>query len=282
MGPSPYMTYCAQCGSWVESNMFYNNPYNNPYNNWQLRNYSYYNYPGVWNQWGLHNSYYPGPGNFVAGKPNIYIDTKSKKEIRVELKFSEGSNLLAASPKYSIEKNSNKNLSDLESTAGWSIVAVEKGKLQNADSDAVYDYLYYDYKFHQESLQNKEGFCVKHSELVPRMEAILYALEFNQNEVDNFFNYWTNKFSPDIASEFCVYPQSNLELDKIVKLNIAPTPKKILRVDFVVIPMPTESSKFINRPVTDWDPKQYAINESYKDEDIVVREWGIILPVQVL
>ncbi len=113
--------YCVNCGGYMPSP--YNNvmlpgqmpsfmpPYMPPWGFVGASAYSNFYFPGAWggpppysNTYmpgyfpGMHGPSYPGQGNVVAMKPNIYLGGKEGTEFRVQPAMAAGTNLLVVAP----------------------------------------------------------------------------------------------------------------------------------------------------------------------------------------
>ncbi len=260
---SPYQSMwygnCVECNMMNSQNM--NQSYNPSWYNYGTQNYNNFNYPGSWNQNGLNGHHYTGNGQFAAGKPNIYFSGKDGTSINLKIKFDKSSNLLAALP--------------IHGSEGWNFELTKNSSITT--DGANYSYLFYDYRVGMNSLQSEKGFCVKPNELMPRLESILYQLQFEQKEVADFNQYWSVKIPK--SEEYCVYPQIEKEMAKSAKYQITPTPSKVTRINFVILTKEIIGKailgKFSKRPQSIWDLPARREVASSKTEKLEVREWGV-------
>lgn len=174
--------------------------------------------PCAWTGYGCSGAAYPGTGGAVIGKPNVYLSGPVGMDFEIQTRFSDGSNLLAAIPAMGL--------------IGW------KGKIDQRSRvyvDSVsHDYLFYDARTDVDRLQSREGFCRLKEELIPSLIQSLQDFGFEPNEIRDFREYWS-RFMPN-AKSYCVYPQLNEDVARIADLQIRPTPDKLTRVWYFIVP----------------------------------------------
>jgi hypothetical protein len=223
--------------------------------NYSMPYYSNYNYPGSWQNYGLNGNHYAhNHGGGMVGKPNLYVYGKNGTKFSIQLNFNKKSNLLAAVPSYE---------------NGWNATVMNNSILSNGGS---YEYIYYDYGVDIASLQWEKGYCVEEKSLMDRLNKDLVSSGFNRKEIDDFNEYWS--FKMPSAENYCVFPQANEELDKVVK--IMTTPKATLnRLIFFIVPQNKEQEKlkhikYFQKPLKKWSSQ---VNQ--EKSDLLINEWGI-------
>ena len=190
------------------------------------------NYPPCpYGYYGCNGGYYPGGGGAGVGKPNIYVSGAEGTELKLGIKYKSESNLLIAVPAHGPQGWTGKILGKSDAQT---IQIQALGEVPGQVNSAKYPYLFYDLRTDDSLLQNKSAFCVPKAELMPSLLNFLKSSRFKKNELEDFSAYWDKKFPP--AERYCVYPQENDSIDRIVTLEVTPTPKSVTRVWFLVIP----------------------------------------------
>lgn len=252
--------FCYQCQYIQQQNWRFNMiptqaPWWSPYGNY---NYSNFYRPGAWYNHGLSNHYYPGQGNMVAGKPNLYFHGV-EKDLRFVINFNNKANMLASAP--------------IHNEDGWML---KKDRNKIVVNGNKYDYLYYDYKLDSHSLQSSRGFCGDRHSVFKKMVSALNEMKFKDKEVTDFEDYWSVKLP---KGNFCVYPQSHDELQQIAQWNSSHAPGFFKRVLFVVVPEAILGTKyaanFKNRPSQGWNPISGVYRHPSSTNPLQVHEWGI-------
>lgn len=222
---------------------------------YSMPHYTNYNYPGSWSNYGLNGNHYAhNHGGGMVGKPNLYIYGKNGTNFSIQLEFNKKSNLLASVPSYE---------------NGWSGTVMNNSVLSNGGS---YEYIYYDYGVDIASLQWERGNCVEEKNLMDSLNKTLISSGFNRKEIDDFNEYWS--FKMPSADKYCIFPQTDKELDRVVK--IKSTPKATLnRLIFFIVPQNKEQEKikhlkYFKRPKQEWSPQ---INQVKRD--LIINEWGV-------
>jgi hypothetical protein len=136
-------------------------------------------------------------------------------------------------------------------------------------------------------LQDSQGFCTEREGLIERLAGILKERGFHPNEISDFATYWEVKLPA--FKNFCVFPQSEKDLESVADLQVDPKPDQLTRMAFVLVPEEARSSgfkgkKFLNKPSSKWtapqteneksDSKEVSSDEKAKP-GLEVREWGI-------
>lgn len=255
---------CIQC-------MYYQNSMNiNPYQNtgvmpvfsymnpwwtgYSMNNYAFANRPAPWMNYGMNGQSYPGNhGGGMMGKPNVYVYGKEGERFVLEFNFSPKSQLLSAIPSFKKK---------------WQGVIAGDGILHQ---NVFYRYYYYDYEVDINLLQWERGQCVKESDLMETLNEWLEKSGFNKREIDDFNEYWSYKMPQ--ASEFCIYPQTQEELDKVAKIETTPK-ASINRLSFFIVPQTgVDVAKKVpsyKRPSKKWKPTKVSTNQALQ-----INEWAV-------
>jgi hypothetical protein len=229
-------------GPWISGGM-YNGMYNsNPYN-------------GYFSS-GINGSYYPGHGGAFGAKPVLYVNGPDGTPIKIRARLAQGTQWLVAVPRHGEN--------------AWT-GTIQKNRFVSANAD--YRYVFYDYRMDEKKLQDSSGFCTRRGELMPRLAAALKSSGFKPNEIKDFTDYWTIKIPQ--SERYCVYPQSNSELQAIAALEIEPKPSQFKQVLFIVQfgENLDGKGKFHSAPIATWKPA--ADTREPASASIQVREWGI-------
>lgn len=229
-------------GPWINNGM-YSGMYNsNPYN-------------GYFSS-GINGSLYPGQGGSFAAKPILYVNGPDGTPIKIRTRLTKDTQWLVAVPGHG--------------ESAWS-GTIQKNRLISADAD--YRYIYYDYRMDEKKLQDSNGFCTRRGELIPRLAAALKGSGFKANEIKDFTDSWTIKIPP--SERYCVYPQSNSELQAIATLEIEPKPSQFKQVLFIVQfgENLDGKGKFHSAPIASWKPTIETREPAAAT--VQIREWGV-------
>lgn len=221
--------------------------------NYSMPRYSYYNRPAPWMNYGINGKHYPNHGGGgMVGKPNLYVYGKTETEFSIELEFEEKSLLLLSVPAYDTR---------------WSGRIINNGILYK---DAFYAYFYYDYGVNLKKLQWTSGSCVKEEALMGYLNKLLKAHNFNKVEIDDFNEYWSFKMPP--AKTYCIFPQVNKHLSKVVKIKVTPK-ATINRLIFFIVPQTAifkSTVPYLQKPIMKWKPVSEEVSAQ-----IHINEWGV-------
>jgi len=262
------MPFCYHCqNNYWGSQQF--NPFMNPYANpfmpnqnlpwWAMQGQMYYpnmHYPGSWHNQGINPNPYPGNGDMVALKPNIYMT--SKAPVKFELEFTDSKMQFLATTPY---------LSDGQK---WN--ATVSGESVEVDQ-VKYGYLFYDARSKLDHLQFEAGVCTTRKELVQIMHADLKNLKHTKRSLEDFMQHWQIKI-PDFPY-YCLYPQYNDVLDRVFPYRVS-TSASISRVLYVVVPYKSlelkQKNVFPPLPRADFKAQHPTISP---DAKLMIQEWGV-------
>ena len=173
-------------------------------------------------------------------KPNIYIYPQSQTKLCVGLSFPMGGSIVESIPEYD---------------KGWCVEVDTKGKI-----NGKYDYLFYESK-QPNIFQYEYGWCVGRENLKSFFEKNMANYNFSIAEIKDFIDYWVPLLTED--NYYCIYPQTNEIIDRIIQLNFSVKPDKIHRLFYGVI----GANTFIK--LEDPDIKPFDRNGFY------IVEWGV-------
>jgi len=175
----------------------------------------------------------------IVYKPNIYLYPEVTTKIFVAVKPN--GKITTSIPPYS---------------NGWNVLAHPDGTIENTDG-----FLFYEAEV---SIHHSEkGWCIPMSGLEMFFENTLKKYGFNDREIKDFVDYWT-QYLP-ISSFYAIYPVTGKSLEKICPLNIKPKPDNILRLWFVFSPL---------SEIKDLDAPKIR---SFERTGYVAAEWGGII-----
>ncbi|MGE0616092.1 MAG: hypothetical protein AB7P04_10665 [Bacteriovoracia bacterium] len=222
-------------------------------------------YPTAWNRGGINPTYFPGQGHVMFGKPNLYISGPAGTEVKVKVELPTENTLLAAVPAHG--------------QMGWEATlqpATAEKPLRTAGAD--YRFFFYDFRSDDAKLQDEAGFCVTRQELMPRLKKILVTAGFRELEVRDFESYWSVKLPP--SSKYCVYPQTQAQLDQVAPLRVTPAPTRIRRLAFVIAikeGLVANDRKFTREPKKAWvnGDLERAVAAERATPGVEVREWSV-------
>lgn len=221
--------------------------------------YPNYYYPGAWQNYGMNPRPYPGGstgGGAFAAKPNVYIDGPVGTKMQVSVEFPEKSQHLVSTP-------------DMTKPVELEI----RNENQLAVDQALYDYLFYDFRYDHKESQYVRGECLESKKLIPRMLKILEDLGHSEKSLNDFQEHWSQKIP--YANKYCFYPQFDQELSSVARLQVSSldVPVTISRVLFIVQLVPDEKELvFPPMPQKSIEVPQTGDN---KASQAFVREWGV-------
>ncbi len=173
-------------------------------------------------------------------KPNIYIYPETTIDIFVELLFPLGGHIIRSEPEYG---------------DGWSVSVNETGLINNS-----YNYLFYE-AVQPDVWQYDKGWCVKQESLQVFFEANMKAYNFSDNEISDFTEYWIPLL--DGYKYFCIYPQTNDIINKVIDLRLSKAPDNVGRLFYGIIGS-NEFSEILEADIF-----------AFSRDGFTVMEWGV-------
>ncbi len=173
-------------------------------------------------------------------KPNIYIYPETDLNLCVQLTFPLGGNVIKSDPEYNEE---------------WCVHVDSEGVIDNQ-----YTYLFYE-SSQPNIFQYENGWCVCKDNLESFFRDNMSTYNFSQQEIMDFTDYWIPLLTE--SKFYCIYPQINEILDKVISLNFSDQPDHIYRLFYGVI----ESDEFVNLNAPKITP--------FERFGYYVTEWGV-------
>lgn len=178
--------------------------------------------------------------DIMVYKPNIYIYPLLKSRLCVQISFPLGGNILESIPQYS---------------EGWCVNVDTNGRINEQ-----FDYLFYESK--QPNLfQYEKGWCVDRENLKAFFEKNMALYHFSTSEIKDFVDYWIPLLTVD--NFYCIYPQTNEIIDKIIQLDFSIKPNRIHRLFYGIVG--TNEFKILNEPII----------HPFERSGFYVVEWGV-------
>jgi hypothetical protein len=173
-------------------------------------------------------------------KPNIYIQPSHQTDLCVAVSFPMGGNLTESEPAYA---------------NGWCVNVKQNGKIDNK-----YDFLFYECS-QPDIFQRKKGWCVAREDLKNFFKTNMKEYNFSAAETKDFTDYWIPLLTE--SDYYCIYPQTNMTLDRIIQLDFSIKPDNIFRLFYGVIG--TNKLKEIEAPAI----------KPFERKGFYVVEWGV-------
>ncbi len=145
-------------------------------------------------------------------KPNIYIYPLFQTRLCVEISFPMGGDIVESIPEYA---------------DGWCVDVDVRGKINGG-----YDYLFYESK-QPNIFQYQKGWCVRRADLKSFFEKNMALYNFSTSEIKDFDDYWIPLLTGD--NFYCIYPQTNEILDKIIQFDFSVKPDKVYRLFYGIV-----------------------------------------------
>ena len=142
--------------------------------------------------------------NITVFKPNIYIYPLLKLQLSVQLSFPLGGNIVESIPEYA---------------KGWNVSIDTNGKINNQ-----YNYLFYE-STQPNLFQYEKGWCISRENLKAFFENNMAQYNFSSSEINDFTDYWMPLLTG--YNFYCIYPQTNEIINKIIQLNFSVKPDHI-------------------------------------------------------
>lgn len=174
----------------------------------------------------------------VVYAPNVYLYPEAETDVSVSVQFPQGGKIIASEPPYN---------------NGWQVHVQPDGRI-----DDQYDYLFYEASL-SSPIQLEEGWLLRGDVLEEEFRSVLSELGFAGREIDDFTDYWVPRLTG--ALWYAVFPQ---DVDRLIELNVSPTPQSVLRALFVIRPL--------QQTITIPEPRV----ETFERSGFTVVEWGVI------
>lgn len=152
----------------------------------------------------------------MLGKPILYLYPTDKQEVIVKLKLN-GQQLISPYPKYDPQN-------------GWKVSAFPNGNLINESTGKSHYCLYWESEGKPLLKNIQQGFVVKKEECAAFLEEKLALLGLNEREANEFIIYWLPQLE---ANPYNAIYFATSEYEKVVQLDITPTPETQIRVMMV-------------------------------------------------
>jgi len=178
-------------------------------------------------------------------KPNIYIYSQETRN--VEVTFGAPELLTTTIPEYG---------------SGWSVTADENGRLTD-ETGQTWDYLFYESVTDPSLFQTESGWRIPADTRKETFETILSDLGFNEQEIADFTEFWTEKLEE--GTDYIMYPQSTETVDQAMPMTVTDEPESVERIWFVFA---EDDGSQIEEPVG------YALTRGGEDCPYYVIEWG--------
>lgn len=191
------------------------------------------------------NQRYKLPDGTNVYKPNIYVYSDTKRELTVT--FDEPELLTTTIPEY---------------TDCWQVTVDEESRLTD-EAGGRYDFLFYESVTEPSIFQTEHGWKIPADMRKEQFEEILSGLHFNEKEIADFTEFWTEKL--DEGTDYIMYPQDTALVDYAMPMTIRETPESTERIWFVF-------AKDDGKPVE--EPAGYALLRGGRDCPYYVIEWG--------
>lgn len=180
----------------------------------------------------------------VAYKPNIYLYPVQTEQLKVEVIFPEGGRIIASEPTYNL---------------GWDVEVEPNGRI-----DGKYDFLFYESR-QPNRWQRSNGWVVSQTDVARFFDENLSSYGFSKAETADFINWWTQRLRD--YPYYVVYPQTNTQIDPLIRLRIFPEPDKVLRLFYLIEGVAKRPAHLLPAP---------AIT-AFERKGFVVAEWGVLM-----
>ncbi len=149
--------------------------------------------------------------SFNPGKPVIYLYplAKTDVEVRIEPKAIDSS-----IPAYG---------------NGWVVTAYPDGDLVNHADNEAYPYLFWEGQSDAPIVNRSEGAVVRVADISSFLSESLAAQGLNQKEISDFEQYWVPRMTTAHPYVY-VYFMPKSDYDKLVPMQVTPTPQTVIRV----------------------------------------------------
>lgn len=176
----------------------------------------------------------------IAYKPNVYIYPLCQLSLCVTISFPMGGNIIESIPEY---------------TDGWRVNVDTTGRIDNQ-----YNYLFYESK-QPDIFQYNKGWCIAQADLKSFFEKNMALYNFSAPEIKDFVDYWIPLLYD--TDYYCIYPQTNEIIDKIIQLDFSIQPNNLYRLFYGIIGV-DRYSEIIEPDI-----------KPFKRSGFYVIEWGV-------
>ncbi|MDP3443827.1 MAG: PKD domain-containing protein [Ignavibacteria bacterium] len=180
--------------------------------------------------------------DIMVYKPNIYVYPTNQIDLCVKLSFPMGGHIVESIPSYN---------------NGWCVNVTPSGRINE-----TYNYLFYE-SVQPNVFQYNKGWCIGRNDLQEFFEISLMAHNFSQAEINDFIEYWIPLLKE--KEFYCIYPQTNPIIDRIIKLDFSVQPDHVNRLFYGIIG--ADDFKIIT------PPDIVTFNRS----GFYVMEWGVFI-----
>ncbi len=193
-----------------------------------------------------------GPGDYLdlripaqaqMAKPNIYLYPTETTTVSVTLGFPQGGFITTSIPEYG---------------DGWQVTVTPDGII-----DGQYGYLFYEAQ-QADHYQYAEGWTVAKEELESFFRGNLAAYGFVGREIEDFIAWWIPRLTDGLCYD--IYPQTRVEIDPFVTLDIVPAPDTLQRLFYATRPT-GDCNEHLAAPVI----------APFIRDGFTALEWGVIL-----
>ena len=181
----------------------------------------------------------------VVRKPNIYIYPTETTQIRINLNFPLGGEVITSIPEYG---------------TGWNVTVDSTGLI-----DDIYNFLFYE-SIQPDIWQQYEGWIVKRTDLMKFFNENMTNYGFFGNEIQDFTDYWIPRLTD--YEYYAIYPQNSMIIESVIALSFSKEPDNLLRLFYVVKGDNTMPSSKL---------AESKIDKLFDREGFFVVEWGVIL-----
>lgn len=171
--------------------------------------------------------------------PNLYLYPEAETDVTVKLSFPAGGVITESEPPYG---------------DGWQIRVSPDGIINGR-----YEYLFYE-ALVSVPLECESGWLLNGDDVEGELRRLLERLGFVGREIDDFADYWVPLLEG--SPYYAVYPQ---EADSMIRLDIAPAPRSLLRALFFIRPL--------QRPLSIPTP---PMSGPFVREGFTAVEWGVV------
>jgi hypothetical protein len=176
-------------------------------------------------------------------KPNIYLYPETTERISVKLSFPAGGTITVSDPAYG---------------SGWLVDVEPNGRIDNQ-----YNFLFYEARV-PNLYQYSSGWIVHKDTASEFFAHTMCQAGFTAREIADFVEYWGPRLTSDSLYE--VYPQQELQIDKLIRLQVVPSPQHQLRLFFVIRPAHVNPSGLAKPVLVKADRSGYHL-----------AEWGVVM-----